>query len=563
MPVKEEYAQLLVLSTKSYKQIIRSTSYFKSLLFIASFILFQLYLLWYKSGDIFSGENSGRTGAFIQLNCSTNFDKCSTLPDERNSEFGSKYFLADTLMHYIKTGYFGTDEESNENLKSTVTYLTANGFPLLDMDDFISLGDLLKNRWPTITIPEESKEPMDQFLQQVSFLKDIRSYSIILAPRNCWTEGFISYMQSQSNYFNELNYIVTDDKNSAISLCCDNIWAIIYMDDPYDIPSDIITSCEYSEYTGFTIGPKVTIHMNSSSIPDTRYFTTRTHESKHPLHATHTKDEDHIQYYLSGFLTLQLEIQNFLYSLGYGGHLIRTSVFDDNGGLNITDVSTRSDNNNNYIIDEYRNLQSKHSSVSSHRTAHEQDCMDGKYDEYGRTIDGISRPPSGAELHSSVWLSPMPNHTQSQSAFWTIISNILIILLLILFSCPGIIASGIMMQEEKGGQQGLLLTIGALPLYCLLGWCLAACYIIIIQGILTFLLMGLFMGFNASFHISILLSAFGVASIPFSFLIVGVFDRPGEIAVVVVLLGTLSSALPAYLYSALAFDIQRLVSTGE
>ena len=42
-------------------------------------------------------------------------------------------------------------------------------------------------------------------------------------------------------------------------------------------------------------------------------------------------DSGQLQYYVSGFLTMQLEIQNFFSELGLGGPRYQTEVFPTNG----------------------------------------------------------------------------------------------------------------------------------------------------------------------------------------------------------------------------------------
>jgi hypothetical protein len=44
----------------------------------------------------------------------------------------------------------------------------------------------------------------------------------------------------------------------------------------------------------------------------------------------------HVLYYLSGFLSLQLDIQNFLARLGYGGSVVDTNIFTS---ANMTSLS--------------------------------------------------------------------------------------------------------------------------------------------------------------------------------------------------------------------------------
>ena len=69
--------------------------------------------------------------------------------------------------------------------------------------------------------------------------------------------------------------------------------------------------------------PEITIRMNPSYVPDTRSFSWQPSRYYNPL------SSGQLQYLLSGFLSLQLEFQNFLASSGYGGVIIPSCNFHE------------------------------------------------------------------------------------------------------------------------------------------------------------------------------------------------------------------------------------------
>ena len=66
----------------------------------------------------------------------------------------------------------------------------------------------------------------------------------------------------------------------------------------------------------------LTVRMHPSAIPDTRNF------EFSPLKAGSPRMQSgQLLYFMSGFLTIQLEMQNFLSSQGLGGPVIHTQIF--------------------------------------------------------------------------------------------------------------------------------------------------------------------------------------------------------------------------------------------
>ena len=74
-------------------------------------------------------------------------------------------------------------------------------------------------------------------------------------------------------------------------------------------------------------GPSVTVRMSPSAIPDTRNFEWSPRKS----FGSYRQQSGQLLYFLSGFLSLQLEVQNFLAAAGLGGPVIPTQAWGGSG----------------------------------------------------------------------------------------------------------------------------------------------------------------------------------------------------------------------------------------
>ena len=74
-------------------------------------------------------------------------------------------------------------------------------------------------------------------------------------------------------------------------------------------------------------GPSVTVRMSPSAIPDTRNFEWSPRKS----FGSYRQQSGQLLYFLSGFLSLQVEVQNFLAAAGLGGPVIPTQAWGGSG----------------------------------------------------------------------------------------------------------------------------------------------------------------------------------------------------------------------------------------
>ena len=103
--------------------------------------------------------------------------------------------------------------------------------------------------------------------------------------------------------------------------CCDSTWAVVEI-------INVEQLCHAQTHMRRQIAPRVTFRMHPSTVPDTRNikWSPRKQGAGGMLDR---RQSGQLLYFTSGFLTLQMEIQNYLSILGLGGSVIETSVFRD------------------------------------------------------------------------------------------------------------------------------------------------------------------------------------------------------------------------------------------
>jgi hypothetical protein len=256
----------------------------------------------------------------IQCSPMENMDSISTEPQTTPS---------DVLLQWLYTGSPVTDEDSaNMKLLELISSLMMNGIPLVGLDGYVEISDAANKYFGRkmenkILSSATLREQFDGFFH-------VRHKRFIITPNNICTKTFIEAMRNTSKTFSQLNVEVQNDINLILEApnCCADIWAIIELIPSF--PSDEIcnmsTSFQNIRYHGYSVmgdelskgRPSVTIRMNPSSIPDTRNFDWT------PLKRVSSRlQSGELLYFTSGFLSLQLELQQFIENIQFG-HSIST-----------------------------------------------------------------------------------------------------------------------------------------------------------------------------------------------------------------------------------------------
>ncbi len=237
---------------------------------------------------------------------------------------------SDVLLQWLYTGSPVTDDDkSTMKLLELLSSLMMNGIPLVGLDGYIELSDSANKYF--------GKQLTDQILLSSTTLHDefdgffnIRSKRLIITPNNTCTRQFIHDMRMNTKTFNQLNvellddigFIYEDNKGSG------DIWAIIELVPVFSSDSicnmstlsvrdhpniDNTANFAWDDLTMKSTKPAVTIRMHPSAVPDTRNFDWT------PLKRVSSRFQSgELLYFTSGFLSLQLELQQFIERIQYG-----------------------------------------------------------------------------------------------------------------------------------------------------------------------------------------------------------------------------------------------------
>jgi hypothetical protein len=279
------------------------------------------------------------------------------------------------------------------------------------------------------------------------------------------------------------------------------------------------------------LGPSITVRMLPSAIPDTRNFEWSPRRS-----GTLRQQSGQLLYFLSGFLSIQLEVQNFISSVGLGGPVIPTKVFGDAPSSflksssvtrNIADALIHSASNDdvfNAIVN----------TTSNHRD---------------------SRPT----LNTPLYHRAFPTHRYEQQTFWHVYGSMIATALIVYFSLPSAVTAGAFRREETGGQLDSLSTLpGLRAVHSAAAWCLCSAF----WSLFSFIVCLVFF-LAVLTHTNALIPAFslflcGLSLGPIA-MALGCVVKRADALVVAVPTSVFVTMLPGLLYVDLAFDVQRSV----
>jgi hypothetical protein len=210
-----------------------------------------------------------------------------------------------------------------------------NGLPLLGLNDYVVLSDFVgqqigQSTKATLLSSPGYKEKFHNFLE-------VRSNRIFLYPDSCWTRQLVEYMRNETVTFRSLTVKVFRTKKQALHHCCHNVWAIIEVQagDEEVLDSDcqlfepeVQSNTTLLQQALSGVVPEITIRMHPAAVPDTRNF----EYSPINRHLLTRQESGQLLYFTSGFLTLQIEIQNFLAHYQLGGPEIHSKVFSGENG---------------------------------------------------------------------------------------------------------------------------------------------------------------------------------------------------------------------------------------
>lgn len=336
---------LSLLVAKSVKVLTRKKSFATLTVGSSVLTLGLLTLVWYMSRHQQLRFLTSDGYQHLQFKMDCGVDKTRTdhklvcKPDSATPDGSTRGLTpSQALYSAIDTGYILTESEEASQLAVLLSSVMMNGLPLLGLDDFVYFSDFIgeemgKDAKAALLTSPGYKHKFSNFLR-------VRRNKILLYPDSCWTRQFVAYMSASTKTFSQLTVRVVRDQREALRHCCHNVWVILEIHTPAiqgvhgahaKQDCSVFEPGHYwNRTTSPSFGPgspgpvpEITLRMHPASVPDTRNY------EYSPLnrHLLSRQQSGQLLYFTSGFLTLQLEVQNFLAYAGLGGSIVRSDVF--------------------------------------------------------------------------------------------------------------------------------------------------------------------------------------------------------------------------------------------
>jgi ABC-type lipoprotein export system ATPase subunit len=425
------------------------------------------------------------------------------------------------------------DIKTIKEISNLLSNVIMNGVPLFSIDDYVYLSDLINKN-----IGEKNRNNMITNVYHDSFtnILDIRIKEIKLAPRNCYTILFLEYLYKSSKIAKKLNIKIYNTIDDAYKDSFDNIFAIIeiipiknnnknneYLNDLIDS-----NSCNIKYNSEIFIKPKVTIKMHPSSIPDTRNY------KWSPLKGRSISklQSGQLLYFISGFLTFQLELQNYFSIYGLGGSVIKSDFFS-NGGAELFNLPNKISNN---IAADY---------ISSNTP----------FDLYNTIIKSSrNNQPS---IKVPIYHRSLNLHSYKQKVYWHSYSIVITSILILYFAIPGTVIAGLFWSEVSCGHIDVLSTLPGIKVWhSAFAWILTSLIWLFISFIFCWSYFCIIFVNTSSLLPSLNLLLCGLALVSLSMILGILIRKPSNLVIAIPTL-VFVTMLPGLLYFDLAFDTQR------
>jgi len=183
------------------------------------------------------------------------------------------------------------------------------------------------------------------------------------------------------------------------------------------------------------------------------------------------------------------------------------------------------------------------------------------YDETAGQAETQSQSQREATVHIPVRFQPMRSQAVAIDEFWNGSDLLLLCMAALLFAVPAACVASGWLEEEGGGQLELLRTVGVEAWEEALAWCLCGMCLVTLLSTLVSWLCVLVWGWSAGV-LGVLLLLYGLALCPLALVGGGLFEITPRMAAGATMVGVLVLIVPAHLYSMLAMDELRMMSSG-
>jgi ABC-type multidrug transport system ATPase subunit len=292
--------------------------------------------------------------------------------------------------------------------------------------------------------------------------------------------------------------------------------------------------------------PRATIRMHPISVPDTRSYAWDPVKDA----GMNALDTGQLLYYTSGFLSLQMELQNYFSTTPVGGSDISGNTLAESrskfqaqlafigGLLNASapppGAGTAGGNSTSALADAIGAALSSHSRL------------------YNRRAPVIETP---------LFLRALPQPSYMQSKFWQQFGEIITTCLIIYFCIPAALVGGKLSQELRLGHIEVLSTLpGVRVMHSALAWCVGCWAMVLLWAVAAVVFFNIVLvGCNALIP-TLTLLLLGMSLAPIAIMI-SILLKASDAVTVVVPSVVFVLMLPGLLYCDMAFDAQRTITT--
>lgn len=416
-----------------------------------------------------------------------------------------------------------------QHLLDHLSSLMMNGLPIVGLSDFVRVSDFI-NKYVGPSM--RSHIMSSSFLSdQFSNFLDIRQKVVVLTPKNDWTTGFQSFLHSKTG-LSMLNITVADSSAMHRFDADERVLCIIDIQPPF-----------FANYTSFEdhfrddgnegvrfSPPTVTIRMPPGSVPDTRNY------AWSPLkRALVPQQAGAVLYFLSGFLSVQIDVQNFL----------RQRLFSA-PPLTSDDVLTE-------VAEDVFPFSKDLMAVARILATHSELNSSSLAAIHNHVLQIQHQRP----LFFPYYHRALPSLGYSQLTFWRSFSTVMVIALVLLFSLPAATTVASFRREVSEGLVDVLSTLTHVhTLHSVIAWGLCSIWISLLLTALAFGFFAIVLQQSPAWLACAALFNMSIGLIPISGML-GMVVRQADTVVLLVPLCAFVCLLPGLMYSTLAFDIQR------
>lgn len=394
-------------------------------------------------------------------------------------------------------------QDEYTSLLNHLSSLMMNGLPLVGLEDYVRLSDFANHYLGRV----RSNIMSSPFVHDsFSNLLDVRSKRIVLTE-SPWSELFHGFLLDHAPAASEL---ITISNTANID---ESIWAII----------DI-----HANASG------VTIRMPPSAVPDTRNM------QWSPLQrALIPQQSGELLYFLSGFLTIQLEFQNFLRVLHFNGSL--------NGTVNGTAVSSPELFGYHALtdIDVFPIGQEIFTLLEILSAPNGSMALDA--------LNASTLTSMTSVLHFPLYHRAFPTAGYAQVVFWRLFDTVMVLALVLFFSLPAALCMAGYAHEDLE----VMHTLGVSRLHSLCAWWMTSTLLVGVFFLCTMLFFMLVLAASDPLLPALTLLLAALCLNPLGALL-SILLADG--VVLAIPLTAFMLVLPGILYACLAYDVTRTMA---